>query len=154
MSWRYRIEPITRPLFRVGAKLLRGMTLGVRGLVIDADRRVLLVHHTYVRGWYMPGGGVERGETSEQALLRELVEEAGIEATAAPRLLAIHTDSTVFRGDHVLVYRVDRWREVPASSRGEISAVEWFPVDRLPHDVTRLTRAWIEHALDAEDAPP
>ena len=44
-------------------RLSRGMTLGVRALVIDEQRQILLVQHSHVRGWHLPGGGVEPGET-------------------------------------------------------------------------------------------
>ena len=49
------------------------MTLGVRGLVIDADNRIMLVRHTYVPGFYLPGGGVEAGETMAGSLVREMI---------------------------------------------------------------------------------
>src|SRR6516162_6193786 len=63
-------------------------TLGVQGIVIDGSNKVLLVRHSSVRGWHLPGGGVERDENLEQALRRELLEESGIELTRKPCLLA------------------------------------------------------------------
>jgi ADP-ribose pyrophosphatase YjhB (NUDIX family) len=154
MLWRRKIEPFTRPAYRLFARLTRGLTLGVRGLVTDEAGRVLLIQHTYVPGWHMPGGGVERGETCEQALARELVEEAGIEVVGRPRLLAIHSNHAKFRGDHVLTYRVERWRPCAATSRGEIHAADWFAPDALPDGTTGGTRRRVEEALAAADHGP
>jgi ADP-ribose pyrophosphatase YjhB (NUDIX family) len=147
MTWRRRLEPFIRPLFHIHARVRRGMTLGVRGMVIDAEGRILLLEHTYVHGWYMPGGGVERGETVEEALARELVEEAGVQITGSPRLVSVHTNKARFRGDHVLVYRIEAWAPCPATSRGEIAQVAWFKPDALPEGVTAWTRARIEEAF-------
>ena len=48
----------------------RGLTLGVRGLVVDPERRIFLIKHSYVPGWHLPGGGVEPNETMREALGR------------------------------------------------------------------------------------
>lgn len=154
MLWRRRVEPYTRPLVRAYARATRGLTLGVRGLVTDADGRVLLIEHTYVRGWYLPGGGVERGESAEQALHRELIEEAGVELTARPSLVSVHNNHVRHPGDHVLVYRCEAWRACPATSRGEIHEVGWFQPDSLPDGVTRGTLARIREALEGEPPDP
>jgi hypothetical protein len=77
MTWRIHVEPFTRPLFFAGSRLTRGKTLGVRAVAVDGDGRVLLVRHTYLAGWWLPGGGVDKGETTQAAVVRELREEAG-----------------------------------------------------------------------------
>src|SRR6478609_4928588 len=81
---RESFEPLLRRVFHLYWRFVRGMTLGVRAVVLDGDNRVFLVKHSYVAGWHLPGGGVEVGETFEHALRRELVEEAGIELSAEP----------------------------------------------------------------------
>ena len=152
MRWRRRLEPLTRPLFFAGARALRGLTLGVRGLVLDPQGRVLLVEHTYVSGWYMPGGGVERGEAAETALARELWEEAGVRLSGRPRLISLHDNSAHFPGDHVLLYRVDQYEAGDFAPSGEIRAMGWFAPDALPQGTTPATRARLREALDG--APP
>lgn len=147
MNWRRVVEPFSRPLFFAWSRMTRGKTLGVRGIVLDDGGRVLLVEHTYLKGWHLPGGGVDAGETTEGAVVRELREEAGVEAIGRPTLLSIHSSERLFRGDHVLVYRVDRWRKVPSSSHGEILHAEFFAPDALPEGTTRATRERIFEAL-------
>jgi len=48
---------------------------GAYALVYDASGRIAIVHED--GDWYLPGGGLEAGESAEQALLREVQEECG-----------------------------------------------------------------------------
>lgn len=152
MLWRRRVEPFTRPFVYAWFRFSRGLTLGVRGLVTDAEGRVLLVEHTYVPGWYLPGGGVERGESAEDALRRELQEEAGVSLTARPRLVSVHDNGARHPRDHVLLYHCDAWEPCPSRQGAEIHAVAWFHTDALPEDTTPATRARIREVLGREDA--
>jgi 8-oxo-dGTP pyrophosphatase MutT (NUDIX family) len=63
---------VARTIWRV----IKPITAGSRILLIK-DNKVVLVKHTYQKELYLPGGGVKRGETFEQAIRRELMEELG-----------------------------------------------------------------------------
>jgi ADP-ribose pyrophosphatase YjhB (NUDIX family) len=154
MLWRRRIEPYYRPLFFAYARTMRGLTFGVRAVVTDEDGRVLLIEHTYVPGWHLPGGGVERGETFETAVARELEEEAGVRATTRPRLLSLHDNGRRFPGDHVALYRVDGFTACDATGRGEIHDRGWFAPDALPAGTGPSTRRRIEEALLGREPDP
>ena len=154
MNWRTRIEPFTRPLFFAVSRLTRGMTLGVRVVATDAGGRVLLVKHTYLAGWWLPGGGVDRGETTQAAAVRELREETGLVATTAPRLISIHSNERFFRGDHVVVYGVDAFEISDRTSHGEIAEIGWFAPDALPEDAHRSTRARLAEIFGGAAANP
>ena len=56
---------------------------GVLGLPFTPDGHVVLVRHTYVAGWYPPGGGRRRGEAPDAAVERELREEIGLTSYSA-----------------------------------------------------------------------
>ena len=99
-------------------RLTRSQTLGVQGIVIDGSNKVLLVRHSYVRGWHLRGGGVERDENLEQALRRELLEESGTELTRKPCLHGIFSNFERSAGDHIAVYVVRDWTRVYALSSG------------------------------------
>ena len=108
---RKRFEPQLRRVFHLYWRFARGMTLGVRAVVLDGDGRVFLVRHTYVAGWHLPGGGVEVGETLLEALRRELSEEGRIELTGEPALHGVFFNGHVSPRDHVAVYVVRQFRQ-------------------------------------------
>ena len=121
--------------------LTRAMTLGVRAAAFDADGRVFLVRHSYVPGWHLPGGGVERLETVRQALEKELREEGNLELAGEPQLFAVYYNMRTSRRDHVVFYRCDAVRQTePKRPDMEILEGQFFAVDALPAGVTPATR--------------
>ncbi len=117
---------------------------------------MLLVKHSYVEGWFLPGGGIERHQHAEEALRIELREEACIHLDSPPVLLGIYNNNAAHRRDQVLLYKVDHWHQTqtPIPNK-EIIATGFFALDDLPPDTTRATRARLEevfgHAAVAHD---
>jgi len=148
-SMRRRFEPAIRRVLHLYWRFARGMTFGVRAVVLDASDRVFLVQHSYVSGWHLPGGGVEVGETAEQSLVRELAEEGNIVLEGAPQLHGIFFNRRVSRRDHVAVYIVREFRQqgVPTPN-AEIVATGFFGLDELPEDTTRGSRARIREVTE------
>jgi ADP-ribose pyrophosphatase YjhB (NUDIX family) len=146
---RQKFEPALRQLFHLYWRFARGMTLGVRGVVLDNEDKVFLVKHSYVAGWHLPGGGVEVGETFIEALRRELMEEGRIELTGEPVLQGIFFNSHVSRRDHVAVYLVRQFRQdrLPEPNR-EIIACGFFAATALPPETTEGTRLRITEVLN------
>jgi ADP-ribose pyrophosphatase YjhB (NUDIX family) len=139
--WRVTLEPAIRRLFHLYWWLARGMTLGVRAVVVDGAGRVFLVKHSYVAGWHFPGGGVEVGETLRDALGRELVEEGNIVLAGTPSLHGVFFHDADSRRDHIAVYVVRDFRQdAPPRPDHEIIAHGFFPLDALPDGTTMATR--------------
>jgi 8-oxo-dGTP pyrophosphatase MutT (NUDIX family) len=146
---RTRFEPQLRQVFHLYWRIARGMTLGVRGVVLDADGRVFLVRHSYVSGWHLPGGGVEVGESFLEALRRELMEEGRIELVGEPALHGVFFNNHVSRRDHVAVYVVRQFRQDrPPDPNREIVECGFYDANALPAETTRGTRLRIEEVLD------
>ncbi|NTE86982.1 NUDIX domain-containing protein [Agrobacterium rubi] len=120
--------------------LSRGMTMGVRGACFDAEGRVFLVRHTYISGWHMPGGGVERGETGLQALHKEIHEEGNLVATSTPQLFHVYFNNRTSNRDHVLFYRLEVMQTAQKVPDREISESGFFPLNALPDTTTPATR--------------
>tara|TARA_Y100000296_G_scaffold87454_1_gene134724 strand:+ start:9677 stop:9955 length:279 start_codon:yes stop_codon:yes gene_type:complete len=79
------IKKLWSALLHLFFRASRGLTIGVRAVVLSEDGEFLLVRHTYAPGWHFPGGGVEPGESIEQALKKELWEETGLKLRGTPK---------------------------------------------------------------------
>lgn len=149
---RRSLEPALRRVFHFYWRFARGMTLGVRAVVLDGEDRVFLVKHSYVGGWHLPGGGVEAGETFRDALQRELAEEGRIELLGEPDLHGLFFNSHVSRRDHVAVYLVRDFKQdrLPEPNR-EIVACGFFEMAALPAETTRGTRMRISEVIEGRE---
>ncbi|WP_245304078.1 NUDIX domain-containing protein [Hoeflea olei] len=136
-SWRARL--VTR-VIHLWFAASRGMTLGVRAAAFDGEGRIFLVRHSYVPGWHMPGGGVERGETAGEALVKELREEGNLELLAPAQLVAVYFNRKTSKRDHVVFYRCQVRQTAPRPADREIVEAGFFALDALPDGVTAATR--------------
>lgn len=136
-------------LFHFYFRLKRPMTLGVRAIVHDEKAgTVFLVRHTYVPGWYLPGGGVETGETVHEALAKELREEGNIELAGAATLFGMYFNKEVSRRDHIALFVCPNFRQTkPKEPDREIAQSGFFALNQLPEGTTRSTRRRLEEVL-------
>ena len=136
-------------------RLSRSMTLGVRAALLKDDH-VILVRHSYTPGWYLPGGGVEAGESVHEALLREIGEETGAVLSGTPQLFGIYRNSSVHRRDHVALFFCRNWHQEtpPRLPNMEILDCRLFAIDDLPSDTTVATHARLAEILSGKPVAP
>jgi ADP-ribose pyrophosphatase YjhB (NUDIX family) len=131
----------------------RGMTMGVRAACFDAEGRLFLVRHSYVPGWHMPGGGLERSEVAEEALVKELREEGNLKIVGRPQLFQVYFNTSASSRDHVLFYRTTVEQTAPRPPDREIIECGFFALDNLPQGTTDATyRRLAELAGEREPA--
>ena len=65
-----------------------------------------MIRHTYVDGWFLPGGGVKRRETIRQGVERELMEEVGVRITGPMDLQGVYSNFYGYKSDHIALFVV------------------------------------------------
>jgi len=99
-------------------------------LVVQENSSLLLVRVRDNEHWYLPGGKIEIGESPEQALQRELLEELNIvlEPASIRYLYTVNGPAYGQPGDVELICFSARWQGSP-EPMGEISSIDWIPID-------------------------
>jgi len=126
--------------------LIRPQLSGVKCVLTDGER-VLLVRHTYGhRGWDLPGGSVKRGEAPEAAARREMNEELGLSIDNWQSLgeFALTIDH---HRDTVTCFQAELTDPALTLDLGELAAASWFPRQALPSDLGRYARGILKQAL-------
>ncbi|QQG37570.1 MAG: NUDIX domain-containing protein [Candidatus Kaiserbacteria bacterium] len=128
-------------LARVGGG---GEIQGVR-LILVQERRVVLVSHWYAPwAWTLPGGGVSKKEAPEDAAMREAKEETGFEVKTIAGEIGTYTGS-MGKKDKVRVYYTGDFEGSLAMRPNlEIMARSWFDLDNLPEELSPANKRRIE----------
>ena len=104
---------------------------GAHAMVEDGEGRLLLVRHTYMPGWFFPGGGVNRGEPANDAVKRELKEEIGLESFATCELFGLYTRKHIWTTNVIALFHV-KGAIFNFKPNMEIAEAKFFPLDAPP----------------------
>ncbi len=134
------LSRIVRPLFQVFAV----------AVIFNVNREILLVKSTYQRfhPWGLPGGSLEYGESPEDATLREVREETGLDIEIE-KLLLVKT----WKPDRVGLYYLCRIADGKFHPSDEVSEMGFFTLDALPDvapldvDMIKQLYRMMEHEL-------
>lgn len=119
--------------------MFRPQTEGTACVVIN-EGRVLLLQHSYIKdAWGLPGGGLKKGELAEQAIIREVFEEAGIVIDEVSYLGDI-LNTAAYKKDTVHCYRTEVADSVVRVDGREIVAAGWFEINDLPEKMLSVSR--------------
>lgn len=129
------------------------VAFGASAVVEDARGRVLLVRHSYMSGWHLPGGGVEAGEPPADAVIRELKEEIGLIRSSEPQFLGLFTRKPGWATNVVALYRV---RDVVMDFKPNLEILEIVFADptALPDGATAGTRRRLAELASGQKPSP
>jgi 8-oxo-dGTP pyrophosphatase MutT (NUDIX family) len=102
-------------------------------------------------GWFMPGGGLKRRETLENAARREAREEAGA-TLGTLKLMGAYTDFSEWKTDHNIVFIADDFKMEGEHDR-EVVEIRFFSLEALPAGLRPGHRRRLEEYLTAQNSP-
>ncbi len=113
-------------------RLAKPCTVGVRGIVWNKAGELLLVRHNYGgRRWFLPGGGHRGSESPEEAMVREMREETGLEVEIVG-LVGVYFYTGWYKRDHIYIFACRYVDGEVHHVGGEIADIGWFSPENLP----------------------
>lgn len=142
--------PLSHHLFRtantlrtLAVRVVAPVRLGARVYAQRPDGQVLFVRHSYMPGWYAPGGAVDQRESTVESGLRELREETGLTPCGPVRFIGLHFAVWSGVSDHVAVLAVPV-RGPARCDTWEIVESRFAPLDQPPTPLPRSMAEQLE----------
>jgi 8-oxo-dGTP diphosphatase len=116
----------------------------VLGCVFAKNRsHVLLIKRRDVPVWVLPGGGIEKGEAPEKAVVRELLEETGYATKIVRKVGEYHPSSRLTKFSHLFECEIVSGQPTIGEETKEVS---FFSLDKLPKLLPPPYGDWIADA--------
>ena len=123
-------------------------TIGIFASIFNDAGEVLCVQRNYPPyGWTTPGGRLEDGESPEDGIIREVLEETGYQVIVE-KFIGIY--AAPFKSDLVISFVCSVIGHVPWLPDDEIAAVRFFSVHALPNAMKNNTRIRIADAVTGQ----
>lgn len=121
------------------------MTEGSTGIIFDQDRRCILIVQRHDNGvWVLPGGGLDAGETPEQAVVREIAEETGLDVRVTKKVGEYSPINRLCSLAHVFECAII---DGVMQKSAETKNLGFYPLENLPYPFFPLHQDWIDDAL-------
>lgn len=126
------------------------MTEGSTGIIFrNGQNEVLLVQRLDNGVWVLPGGGIDSGESAEMAVVREILEETGLNVRVKRKVGEYNPINRLCSFAHVFECEVV---DGILCKTDETRGAEFFPLSQLPAAFFPLHNDWIEDArLNSEE---
>lgn len=138
------------PLFTatiLAKSLVNPCIFGASAVAEDAQGGVLLVRHSYIGGWQLPGGGVNAGEAPEHAVVRELEEEVGLAESTPPEFVGLYSRRILWVSNVIALYRLRNVR-IQFRPGVEIREAAFFNPRALPDGTSGAVRRRLAELYD------
>ena len=143
------IASLYHKLSKLYWKIKKPRTLGIKAMILDENKeKVLLVKHTYIDGWFLPGGGVKKFEKPLDALKRELREELGFSFVSG-ELFGVYSNFSESKSDTVIVMTCCGTMSDNINSK-EILDYDYFGLTDLPSDISPGTKRRISEYISGQ----
>lgn len=119
--------------------LINPCVFGATAIVEDGQGRILLIRHSYVGGWQLPGGGMNANETPDEAVVRELEEEVGLSESTPPEFIGLYTRRILWVSNVIALYRLRNAR-IQFKPNFEVREAIFCDPAALPEGTTGATR--------------
>jgi len=124
--------------------------LGAFAIIFDTESRVLLCHLRDIDAWNLPGGGIERGELPTEAVLREVMEETGLEVSIE-RFLGVY--GKVDDLDELVFSFLCRVTGGQLKRSDETDDIRYFDIESIPPNTSPRHVERIREALSQPSEP-